>query len=83
MNTFRIIGAFLLLAGAAACLYYFTLDVTVAVPRVEFLGTQMGGGRVANLSLMNERQSGLTLGVGGMIVGTLLLLIGEATGKKK
>jgi len=58
-------------------LYFFAFfDVSVEVPTQEIFGTTVGGGRVANLSLMAERQND-HFRVRRACVGAVLLYLGE------
>ena len=83
MNLFRILGVCLLLGGIGGGVYYSQQDTTVAVPSATILGQTIGGGRVNNIGLMNDKQNGLMMSVGAAVVGALLLGIGELTTKKK
>ena len=51
------------------------MDVSVEVPTQEILGQVIGGGRVNNLGLMNDRQNlimiGSVLGMGGLLMALL------------
>src|SRR5262245_34978952 len=64
----RIIGLLFVIAGlGAAVFYYGFFDVSVAT----------GVGRVANLSLMAERQNGIIFGFGAAFLGGVLIFLGE------
>ena len=68
----RMIGAWLFLGGAVLAFYcLFLFDTSVPVPPQEIFGQTLGGERVQNLSLMEQRMYGLiggfvTLAVGGV-----------------
>lgn len=56
----KFVGAFLFLGGVAFAVYYLAyFDTSVAVPATEILGQTIGGGRVNNIGLMQDRQNGL------------------------
>jgi hypothetical protein len=78
----RIFGLLLVLAGLGAAVYFYGFfDISVEVPKTVLFGTTIGGGRVANLSLMAERQNGIMFGFGVAIVGAVLLYLGRSGGK--
>jgi hypothetical protein len=47
-------------------------DPSVAVPQTEILGRTIGGGRVNNLGLMQDKQNALMLGCAVAVVGLML-----------
>jgi hypothetical protein len=62
----------LILGGGGLAIYFFTFfDTSVPVPG----GTILGIDRVNNLGLMNQRQNGILIGIGGAILGAILLLV--------
>jgi hypothetical protein len=66
-------GAVLALAGVAALVYFFMMfDTSVQVPMQEFFGSTIGGGRVNNLGLMQDRQNGILVGGLALLVGVIL-----------
>ncbi len=76
----RVVGLLLVLSGLGAAVYCFAIfDVSVEVPRQEILGITIGGGRVANLSLMAERQNGILFGFGAAFVGGIFMFLGRET----
>ena len=80
MSLLRIAGLFLVLTGLGGAIYFFGFfDVSVEVPRITILGTSMGGERVVNLGLLNQRQNGILFGFGAAIVGAILLYLGRDT----
>jgi len=69
---------FLLLGGLTAAVYFWLyFDISVEIPRQEIMGTTFGGGRVANLSLMAERQNGMLMSIVAACAGGILLYLGE------
>lgn len=73
-----VLGLLLLVGGlVAAGYFYLAFDTSVGVPSAEFMGRTIGGGRVHNIGLMQERQIGLLMGGGAAIVGLVLLILGE------
>jgi hypothetical protein len=71
-----ILGLLLVVVGGAICVNYANRDTSVAVPEIEGMGGRVGGGRVVNLSLMEERRNGMMIGGGVAIVGVLCVLTG-------
>ena len=71
----RVVGGLLILLGVLTVFGALGMDVSVEVPTQEILGQVVGGGRVNNLGLMNDRQNlimiGSVLGMGGLLM-TLL-----------
>lgn len=79
----NVLGLFIFIIAAAATYYYaFAFDTTVAVPSVTISGTQIGGGLVNNVGLMNEKSNGILMGVGGCILGVLFMVIGSMRKRK-
>lgn len=69
----RIAAAIFAAAGLCGLLYFgVAFDTSVAVPTVNILGTTVGGGRVNNLGLMQERSNGLMLAGGSFALGVVL-----------
>jgi hypothetical protein len=59
------IAGFMLFGGLILAFYYFLFfDISVQAPTVEVFGQTVGGQRVANLSLMSQRQNGTIFGLG-------------------
>ena len=70
----RPLGLLLFLGGIAGLGYFMvSFDTSVAVPSVEVLGQHIGGGRVHNIGLMQERQNGLWLSAAASALGLLAL----------
>lgn len=68
-------GLLLLLGGCVGVLYFYGQDTSVAVPESSFGGINIGGGRVNNIGLMQERQNGLMVSIGAAIVGAILMAL--------
>ena len=67
------LGVLLLIGGGLAAAYFlFAFDPSVPTG---------AGGRVNNLGLMQDRQNGILVSVGALIVGTLMLLFGNRSKK--
>ncbi|MBI4481048.1 MAG: hypothetical protein HY651_13600 [Acidobacteria bacterium] len=79
----RMFGLFLVLCGLSAAVYFYGFfETSVAVPTEEIFGITVGGGRVANLSLMEERQNGILFGFGAFLVGVIVMYLGRETTKR-
>jgi rRNA maturation protein Nop10 len=73
-----ILGVLLFLGGIAAAVYYYGyFDTTVASPSVEVFGQTIGGGRVHNIGLMQERQLGLGISIVATLVGLVALIFAQ------
>jgi hypothetical protein len=80
--SFSSIGTLLLIGGLVVGVYFLMFfDTSVAVPQQEIFGEVIGGGRVNNIGLMNDRQNGINLGFGAFVVGLVLRYVEE--NKKK
>jgi hypothetical protein len=68
--------AYLLIIGGLACGIYFLafFDTSVSVPQQEVFGQLIGGERVNNLGLMQDRQDGIYLGFGAAALGIAIKL---------
>lgn len=63
----------LIMIGAVWVLYFLLFfDTSVEIPVTEFMGTQIGGGRVNNIGLMAERQNYILVGMGMVILGVVI-----------
>ena len=75
------LGVILFLGGLAAALYFYAyFDTSIPAPSVELFGETLGGGRVHNIGLMQERQNGLILSAIAAAVGLVCLVLGERQG---
>ena len=78
----RVIGALMFVGGAATAVYYLRFfDTTVETPTATILGQTVGGERVHNVGLLQDRQDGLILGALGSVVGLALLLYTQKRGR--
>ncbi len=76
--TLKFLGAILFIGGLIAAVYYYQFfDTSVAVPVQEVFGQQIGGGRVHNIGLLQQRQNGLMIGGAVAAGGFLLLVLGQ------
>ena len=74
----RILGLLILLGGAALAIYYYaSFDTTVEVPKSEFMGNSIGGGRVHNIGLMQQQHNGIMMGIATAVIGLVLIVVGE------
>lgn len=74
-----IIGLFLVVCGLGAAVYFFLFfDTSVEVPVTDLgNGLTVGGNRVNNLGLMDDRRNGIVFGFGFAAVGGVLMYIGR------
>ena len=73
-----ILGVLLFLGGVAAAVYYYGyFDTTVASPSVEVFGQTIGGSRVHNIGLMQERQLGLGISIVAALLGLVALIFAQ------
>jgi len=80
----KFVGALLFLGGIAFAIYYFAyFETSVSVPAVEIFGRQIGGGRVHNIGLMQERQNGLIFSSAAAVIGLLLVFMADRMNKAK
>jgi hypothetical protein len=65
-----------LIAGGVSFAAYFLLffDPSVSVPSQTILGVSVGGGRVNNIGLMQQKQNGLIASIAVAIAGGGMLL---------
>jgi hypothetical protein len=78
----KVVGALLFLGGIAFAIYYLAyFDPSVAMPTTEILGRTIGGGRVNNLGLMQDRQNGLIFSSVSALAGLLLVLMADRINK--
>lgn len=77
----KVLGALLFLGGLAVAVYFYAyFDTSLAVPGVEIFGERVGGGRVHNIGLMQERQNGLILSSIAAAVGLICVILAERKG---
>ncbi len=78
----KFLGACLFLGGLAVAVYYIAyFDPSVAVPQTEILGHIIGGGRVNNLGLMQDKQNGLLFSGAVAVVGLALVVLSDHINK--
>jgi hypothetical protein len=78
------LGVILFLGGLAVALYFYAyFDTSVPVPSIEVLGERVGGGRVHNIGLMQERQNGLTMSAIAAGVGLICVILAERQGRSR
>ncbi len=71
------IGLLLLVAGVGTVIYFLGFyDTSVNVPETTIMGQTVGGGRVNNVGLMQNRQNGVILGSVLAIAGLACFLMG-------
>jgi hypothetical protein len=76
--TFRVLGLLLFLGGLAYAVYFYAyFDTTVTAPTISFMGKTLGGERIHNIGLMQDRSIGLMVGGAVAFAGFALFLIGE------
>ncbi|MDX1951492.1 MAG: hypothetical protein SFY81_04870 [Verrucomicrobiota bacterium] len=74
------LSAFAMIAGICALIYFtFFCDTSVEVPVREFMGQMIGGNRVHNIGLMQQRQNGMIFSSAFILLG----LIGWAMSQNK
>jgi hypothetical protein len=75
---FGVLGMLLLIGGLGVLAYFLVVfDTSVATPTTELFGRTIGGGRVNNLGLMQDKEIALLLGGAAAVVGLALLVVGE------
>ena len=73
----NIIGALILVAGLVVGIYFWAFfDASVEVPRQKIMGQVIGGERVNNIGLLQQKQTGTFLGFGLAVIGLILALVG-------
>jgi hypothetical protein len=74
----QVIGLVMCVLGLFSLLRFNNMDTTVEVPSVTGpFGGSIGGGRVHNIGLMDERRNGLMLSGGAVVLGALLVIGGR------
>lgn len=71
----RVLGLLLVLLGIIGAGHFWSQDTSVEVPETTIMGQTVGGGRVNNLGLMQDRQNGLLVCVGASVVGAILMAV--------
>lgn len=70
-----VLGMILFLLSSIAALRYFAMDTSVEVPSHEVLGQTIGGGRVHNVGLVQDRQNGLLVSISVAALGVVLMVV--------
>ena len=71
-----ILGFLVFLGGLVALLYYWQFnDTSVSVPEETIFGQTVGGGRVHNIGLMQDRQNGMIVGGAFATLGFVCALV--------
>lgn len=72
------LGIVVLFLGILGAIYFFAIfDTSVEVPTTQVMGQTVGGGRVNNLGLMNQRQNGVIISCAGALIGLILIVVGR------
>jgi hypothetical protein len=80
----RVIGMLALIGGLYTLTYYWQFfDTGVEVPTQTILGQTVGGGRVHNIGLMQERQNGMLAGGVFATLGLICIVAGEYGGGRR
>lgn len=77
LSAYSKLALFLVAAGVIGITLSFSMDVSVEVPVTYVGGQAIGGGRVNNIGLLQERQNYIILSGLFLLVGTLLGLFGR------
>ena len=65
-----------MLLGILGAVYFFAIfETSVEVPVTQVMGQSVGGGRVNNLGLMNQRQNGIIISCVAAIIGLMLMVV--------
>ncbi len=70
------LGGLVMILGLCVCFWANSLDVSVEVPTQYVAGQTIGGGRVNNIGLMQERQNYLMMGGLAVVIGVILAVAG-------
>lgn len=77
------IGALMIIGGIVAVIYFaMFFDTSVATPTTQMFGQTIGGDRVNNLGLMNDRSNGIMIGIGAAIFGLILSIVAKSKSKE-
>jgi hypothetical protein len=73
-----VLGFLVCVAGFAGLLYFWLFyDSSVAIPGVTIFGETIGGGRVNNIGLMQDRQNGMIISGVFAALGFVCAIIGQ------
>jgi hypothetical protein len=74
----KALGLLLLIGGIGAAVYFVQFyDTSVDVPEAKVMGQTIGGGRVHNVGLMQNRQTGIIVSVVVAVAGLACMLLGQ------
>lgn len=74
----RVLGVLVFIYGLIYGIFYWQFfDTSVQVPSQEIFGQVIGGQRVHNIGLLQDKQNGILLGFGAAAVGFIVALLGE------
>jgi hypothetical protein len=74
----RVLGDLILIGGVCVLLFYLLwFDTTVEVPKSELFGHTIGGGRVHNIGLMEQKHTGIIVGTVASALGFMLTVTGS------
>ena len=74
----KAVGLLLLVAGLGTIVYFVGIyETSVSVPETAIMGYRVGGGRVQNVGLMQNRQNGIIIGSVLVVAGLACLLVGQ------
>ena len=81
--TLTILGVLLFLGGFGTLLYFWMFfDPSVTIPTQEFMGQTIGGGKINNLGLMNDRQNGIIVSSLFTLIGFICIILGQNSKSK-
>jgi len=79
-----VLGPLLLLLGGIGVLYFMLyFDVSVEVPSQIILGQEIGGGRVNNIGLMQDKQNGIIISGLVFVVGLIVMFLKNSSTQKE
>jgi hypothetical protein len=77
----KVIGLLVLMGGLGTVVYFSKFyDTGVDVPEATIMGQAVGGGRIHNVGLMQNRQNGVIIGTVLAVAGLVCLLVGQVSG---
>ncbi|MBM2820549.1 MAG: Glycerol-3-phosphate acyltransferase [Candidatus Berkelbacteria bacterium] len=76
-------GVLVMIGGIVAVIYFaMFFDTSVVTPTTQMFGQTLGGDRVNNLGLMNDRSNGIMIGIGAAIFGLILSIVTKSKSKE-
>ena len=74
----QVVGLLMVLLGIGGMFYFLVgFDTSVEVPTTQIADMTVGGGRVNNLGLIGDRQSGIIVSAAAAVLGGILIVIGN------